>query len=466
VRSGLLQTRWCARKPNGLAALSGPEEKKRGKSASVVAVGPDLSSSTVRPISHRFRVEVSTYNPCRPRTISSFVPSSCHVEIQGPADLPRRPPGRLAPPLAPLEQGLGLHLRRARRLRPRRPAPRERGQSRPAVRARVRPAREPPDRDQQEHLPPVPPRPGAVARCDARRAGADARAQSWVLYYTLIGRHLEELMPIIYTPTEADAISNYSHLFRRAEGLYLSFPNADTMEADYLEQTRGRDIDLVVVSDGEAILGIGDQGVGVSRLAVYAADDADKPCRRLECVYASCVRTIAHDRSRRSPRRRARCTRTLLASTRAPPPDNEQPRRRHGPGQIAPGRARRRHEQRGSAQGPALRRPSPISLKRPPHSRAPRAGARSGCAASSTTRSWTSLCSSCARTTRTRSSTSRTLASRTRSASSRATARSTPCSTTTCACARSTPDRMRLRARVAARARARSRSRRSWPPSA
>jgi len=46
--------------------------------------------------------------------------------------------------------------------------------------------------------------------------------------------------------------------------MYLTFPNQDTIEEDFLEQTRGRDIDLIVCSDAEAILGIGDQGVGVS----------------------------------------------------------------------------------------------------------------------------------------------------------------------------------------------------------
>jgi malate dehydrogenase (oxaloacetate-decarboxylating) len=107
--------------------------------------------------------------------------------------------------------------------------------------------------------------------------------QNWVLYYTLITRHLKELIPIIYTPTEvrdvldvlltwlirgfkAEAISNYSHLFRRSEGLYLTLEHQDTMEDDFLEQTKGRDIHLVVCSDAEAILGIGDQGVGVRRL--------------------------------------------------------------------------------------------------------------------------------------------------------------------------------------------------------
>ncbi|VDC06716.1 unnamed protein product [Peniophora sp. CBMAI 1063] len=88
------------------------------------------------------------------------------------------------------------------------------------------------------------------------------KEQNWVLYYQLLRRHLTDLMPIVYTPTEADAIAEYSHLFRRSEGLYLSFPNEDSMEEDYLEQTRGREIDLIVCSDAEAILGIGDQGVG------------------------------------------------------------------------------------------------------------------------------------------------------------------------------------------------------------
>ncbi|KAF9071981.1 hypothetical protein BDP27DRAFT_1218312 [Rhodocollybia butyracea] len=90
------------------------------------------------------------------------------------------------------------------------------------------------------------------------------KEQNWVLYYTLLTRHLRELVPIIYTPTEAEAIANYSHLFRRSEGLFLTFPNRDSMEQDFLEATKGRDIDLFVSSDAEAILGIGDQGVGIS----------------------------------------------------------------------------------------------------------------------------------------------------------------------------------------------------------
>ena len=59
---------------------------------------------------------------------------------------------------------------------------------------------------------------------------------------------------------QAEAISQYSHLFRRSEGLFLTYPHRDAMEDDFLEQVKGRDIDLIVCSDAEAILGIGDQG--------------------------------------------------------------------------------------------------------------------------------------------------------------------------------------------------------------
>ncbi|OCF61308.1 malate dehydrogenase (oxaloacetate-decarboxylating) [Kwoniella mangroviensis CBS 10435] len=91
---------------------------------------------------------------------------------------------------------------------------------------------------------------------------ASMKSQNWTLYYALLSKYLIEMFPIVYTPTEADAISDYSHLFRRSEGLYLSPPEFDKMEEDFLDACEGRDLDLIVVSDGEAILGIGDQGSG------------------------------------------------------------------------------------------------------------------------------------------------------------------------------------------------------------
>ncbi|PSS29780.1 hypothetical protein PHLCEN_2v2928 [Hermanssonia centrifuga] len=107
--------------------------------------------------------------------------------------------------------------------------------------------------------------------------------QNWVLYYALIRRHLKELIPIIYTPTQGEAIANYSHLFRRSEGLYLTYANEDTMEEDFLEQTRGRNLQLFVVSDAEAILGIGDQGVGIAtaKSALYTLVGGIHPAEAL-----------------------------------------------------------------------------------------------------------------------------------------------------------------------------------------
>ncbi|KAI0652672.1 hypothetical protein C8Q79DRAFT_938869 [Trametes meyenii] len=113
--------------------------------------------------------------------------------------------------------------------------------------------------------------------------------QNWVLYYGLLSRHVKELIPIIYTPTQGDAIANYSHLFRRSEGLYLSFPEQDEMEQDFLEVTKGRDIQLFVVTDSEAILGIGDQGVGgigiaTAKSAIYTLLGGMDPSKTLPVV--------------------------------------------------------------------------------------------------------------------------------------------------------------------------------------
>lgn len=72
------------------------------------------------------------------------------------------------------------------------------------------------------------------------------------------------LSRLLINYVQADAIADYSHLFRRSEGLYLTFDSEESMEQDFLEQIKGRDIDLIVCTDSEAILGIGDQGVGVT----------------------------------------------------------------------------------------------------------------------------------------------------------------------------------------------------------
>ncbi|KAK4684047.1 malate dehydrogenase (oxaloacetate-decarboxylating)(NADP+), partial [Tremellales sp. Uapishka_1] len=115
------------------------------------------------------------------------------------------------------------------------------------------------------------------------------KAQNWILFYALLTKYLDEMFSIIYTPTEADAIAEYSHLFRKSEGLYLSPPTMDKMEEDFVESLEGRSLDLIVVSDAEAILGIGDQGsggIGISsaKAVIYSLVAGIDPAKTLPIV--------------------------------------------------------------------------------------------------------------------------------------------------------------------------------------
>jgi len=90
--------------------------------------------------------------------------------------------------------------------------------------------------------------------------------QNTVLYYRLILDHLKEMFSIIYTPTEGDAIENYSRVFRQPDGCFLSIEHPEEIEQRMKKFVKADDpeggIDYIVISDGEEILGIGDQGVG------------------------------------------------------------------------------------------------------------------------------------------------------------------------------------------------------------
>ncbi|KAL6704706.1 NAD-dependent malic enzyme, mitochondrial [Coniothyrium glycines] len=115
------------------------------------------------------------------------------------------------------------------------------------------------------------------------------KEQNEVLYYRLILDHLKEMFPIIYTPTEGDAIADYSRLFRKPEGCFLNIDDADRVEADIDQWGHPEDIDLIVVSDGQQILGIGDQGVGailisVAKLVIYTLCAGIHPSRTLPVV--------------------------------------------------------------------------------------------------------------------------------------------------------------------------------------
>jgi len=106
-----------------------------------------------------------------------------------------------------------------------------------------------------------------------------------VLYYKVLLDHLAELLPIVYDPVVGDAIERYSHEYRRPRGIYLSIDRPDDIEAAF--GTLGLapdDVDLIVCSDAEEILGIGDWGVGgiaisVGKLAVYTAAAGIDPRR-------------------------------------------------------------------------------------------------------------------------------------------------------------------------------------------
>ncbi|KAH8682224.1 hypothetical protein BX600DRAFT_505835 [Xylariales sp. PMI_506] len=88
------------------------------------------------------------------------------------------------------------------------------------------------------------------------------KEQNLVLYFKLLQDHLQEMFSVVYTPTEGDAIENFSRLFRRPEGCFLNIHDIDRVEHDLSQWGTPDDIDYIVVTDGEEILGIGDQGVG------------------------------------------------------------------------------------------------------------------------------------------------------------------------------------------------------------
>ncbi|MFJ8529221.1 NAD-dependent malic enzyme [Bacillus sp. NPDC094106] len=111
-----------------------------------------------------------------------------------------------------------------------------------------------------------------------------------VLFYRLLKEHLAEMLPIIYTPTVGDAIQSYSHSYRRPGGLYLSIDDPEGIEKALYNLGKPKNgIDLIVVTDSESILGIGDQGIGginiaIGKLAVYTAAAGIDPSRVLPVV--------------------------------------------------------------------------------------------------------------------------------------------------------------------------------------
>jgi malate dehydrogenase (oxaloacetate-decarboxylating) len=119
---------------------------------------------------------------------------------------------------------------------------------------------------------------------------ANLRDRNEVLFYRLLSEHIEEMLPVVYTPTVGLAIERFSHEFRRPRGVFLSVDRPEEVETAMRNTGLGaEDIDLLVATDAEGILGIGDQGVGgieisIGKLAVYTAAAGIHPSRVLPVV--------------------------------------------------------------------------------------------------------------------------------------------------------------------------------------
>lgn len=109
-----------------------------------------------------------------------------------------------------------------------------------------------------------------------------------VLFYRLLLDHIEEMLPIVYTPVVAEACQEFSHIYRRPRGLIISYPLRDHIEG-LLRNRPNKDVSVIVVTDGERILGIGDQGVGglgipIGKLSLYTLIGGVPPAQTLPII--------------------------------------------------------------------------------------------------------------------------------------------------------------------------------------
>src|SRR5467141_4496633 len=106
-----------------------------------------------------------------------------------------------------------------------------------------------------------------------------------VLFYRLLVDHIEEMTPMVYTPVVALACQQFSHIYRRPRGLFISYPLRDSIPT-LLRNRPNPEIDVIVVTAGERNLGIGDQGAGgldipIGKLSLYTLVGGIRPERTL-----------------------------------------------------------------------------------------------------------------------------------------------------------------------------------------
>ncbi len=103
---------------------------------------------------------------------------------------------------------------------------------------------------------------------------SDLQNSNEILYYSLLVNHIVEMMPIVYTPVVGLGCQRFSHSYRRPRGVFIAYPNKDRID-EILSHPRFDLVEAIVVSDGERILGLGDQGAGgmgipIGKLALYS----------------------------------------------------------------------------------------------------------------------------------------------------------------------------------------------------
>lgn len=110
------------------------------------------------------------------------------------------------------------------------------------------------------------------------------------LFYRLLHDHIAETMPIVYTPTVGEACQRFSKIYRRPRGLFVSYPDREYLREILSNRPTGRrEVDVIVVTDGQRILGLGDQGIGgmgipIGKLSLYTLIGGIDPARTLPIV--------------------------------------------------------------------------------------------------------------------------------------------------------------------------------------